>query len=86
MENNSPHSSSDKNSISPSAADFPYEDIVSLPHPVSKQHPPMSIANRAAQFAPFAAMTGHDQLIEKTASLQQEEMLHDVTLSAFDDV
>ena len=35
-----------------------YEDIIHLPHPVSKKHPPMSLADRAAQFSPFAALTG----------------------------
>lgn len=46
---------------------FPYEDIVNLPHPERKTHPRMSMANRAAQFAPFAALTGHDKAIAETA-------------------
>lgn len=46
---------------------FPYEDIVNLPHPVSKRHPQMPMLNRAAQFAPFAALTGHDEAIAETA-------------------
>lgn len=40
---------------------FPYEDIVGLPHPVSKRHRPMDISIRAAQFAPFAALTGREE-------------------------
>ena len=40
---------------------FPYEDIVGLPHPVSKRHKPMDISVRAAQFAPFAALTGREE-------------------------
>ena len=36
-----------------------YEDIINLPHPVSKRHKPMPVEDRAAQFAPFAALTGH---------------------------
>lgn len=48
---------------------FPYEDIVDLPHPVSKVHPPMSLQDRAAQFSPFAALTGHEEAIQETARL-----------------
>ena len=44
-----------------------YDDIINLPHHVSKNHPPMPMMNRAAQFAPFAALTGHDKAIEETA-------------------
>ncbi|MBQ6190966.1 MAG: hypothetical protein IJK51_01535 [Bacteroidaceae bacterium] len=44
-----------------------YEDIINLPHHVSKKHPQMSMLQRAAQFAPFAALTGHDKAIEETA-------------------
>ena len=44
-----------------------YEDIINLPHHVSKKHPQISMLLRAAQFAPFAALTGHDEAIEKTA-------------------
>ena len=44
-----------------------YEDIVDLPHPVSRTHIPMSRQNRAAQFAPFAALTGYEDAVEETA-------------------
>ena len=44
-----------------------YDDIINLPHHVSKKHPQMSMLQRAAQFAPFAALTGHDKAIEETA-------------------
>lgn len=40
-----------------------YKHILDLPHPVSRTHPQMSAAGRAAQFAPFAALTGFDQVI-----------------------
>jgi hypothetical protein len=43
-----------------------YEDIIHLPHHVSKRHPQMSMWNRAAQFAPFAAMSGYDEAIKKS--------------------
>lgn len=44
-----------------------YEDIMSLPHHQSKAHLPMSRHDRAGQFAPFSALTGYHQLIDKTA-------------------
>lgn len=45
---------------------FPYEDIIDMSHPVSSGHLPMPIPDRAAQFAPFAALTGyHDALREE---------------------
>lgn len=45
-----------------------YDDIINLPHPEpSAKHPRMPRRERAAQFAPFAALTGYDQIIEDTA-------------------
>lgn len=44
-----------------------YDDIIHLPHHVSKTRKPMPMINRAAQFAPFAALTGHDEAIAETA-------------------
>ena len=46
-----------------------YDDIIHLPHHRSKHHPPMSMADRAAQFSPFAALTGHADAIRETARL-----------------
>lgn len=46
-----------------------YKDIINLPHHVSKKHPQMTIENRAAQFAPFAALVGHDEAVKETARL-----------------
>ena len=46
-----------------------YKDIIDLPHHVSDVHPQMSMINRAAQFSPFAALTGYDDAIEETARL-----------------
>lgn len=46
-----------------------YDDIINLPHPTSPRHPRMPIVDRAAQFAPFAALTGYDDVIDETARL-----------------
>ena len=46
-----------------------YEDIIYLPHPVSARHGAISNADRAAQFAPFAALTGYDAELAETARL-----------------
>ncbi len=46
-----------------------YEDMLILPHPVSARHPQMAMENRAAQFSPFAALTGYEAAIEETARL-----------------
>lgn len=45
----------------------PYDDIIHLPHPDSVRHPRMAASDRAAQFSPFAALTGHDAAIRETA-------------------
>ena len=44
-----------------------YDDIINLPHYVSKKRPQMSIEQRSAQFAPFAALTGYDEAVKETA-------------------
>lgn len=51
-----------------------YDDIINLPHHVSKTRRPMSMENRAAQFAPFAALTGHGAAITETARLTSSRM------------
>ena len=51
-----------------------YDDIINLPHPVSKNHPQMPLRDRAAQFAPFAALTGHDAAIKETARWTDERL------------
>lgn len=47
----------------------PYDDILDLPHHVSATRPQMSLENRAAQFSPFAALTGYDAAVRETARL-----------------
>lgn len=46
-----------------------YDDIVGLPHHVSARHAPMPMSNRAAQFSPFAALTGYEAAVTETARL-----------------
>ena len=46
-----------------------YQDILYLARPVSKVHQPMSKSNRAAQFSPFAALTGYEDAVQETARL-----------------
>ena len=48
-----------------------YDDIISLPHPVSKTHPPMPRAERAAQFSSFAALTGYEEIVAESARLTE---------------
>lgn len=50
-----------------------YDDIINLPHHVSKNHPQMSLEARAAQFASFAALTGYDDKIKETEKIVNEK-------------
>ena len=58
-----------------------YDDIINLPPPISEKHPKMPIPDRAAQFAPFSAVVGHDaavrevaRITEKRAELDEDEI------------
>ncbi len=51
-----------------------YGDIIDLPHPVSEKHPPLSMEAKAAQFSPFAALTGFEDAIGKTGKRNDIEM------------
>lgn len=51
-----------------------YYDIINLPHHVSRNHPQMPMEARAAQFAPFAALTGYDAVIHETARLTDKQV------------
>ena len=62
-----------------------YNEIMGLPHHVSKNRPQMPMSDRAAQFAPFAALTGYDAAIKETGRLTDERVELDVeALSALD--
>ena len=58
-------------------AEDKYADIINLPHHVSRNHPQMSMGDRAAQFSPFAALTGHDAAIAEAARLTDERPILD---------
>ena len=51
-----------------------YDNIINLPHHISKKHPQMSMESRAAQFAPFAALTGYSDAIKETARLTDKRI------------
>ena len=57
-----------------------YDDIIDLPRPVSKKHQQMDIANRAAQFAPFAALTGHADVIREVVRENEAEVENEIEL------
>ena len=51
-----------------------YKDIIDLPHKQSSKRPHMSLADRAAQFAPFSALTGYDDAIIETGRLTDKKI------------
>lgn len=50
-----------------------YDDIIHLPHPQSSCHPQMPVADRAAQFAPFSALVGYDEIIKDVTEIRSQE-------------
>lgn len=66
--------------------DHKYDDIINLPHPTSKNHMRMRLEDRAAQFAPFAALTGHEAAIKETARLtDKKHNLSDEAIAALNE-
>ena len=61
---------------------FPYEDIVDLPHHVSKKHPQPTMADRAARFAPFAAITGYEEMVLEEARVTDDRIEMDESSKA----
>ena len=62
-----------------------YDEIMELPHHVPKTRPQMPMSDRAAQFAPFAALTGYDSAIKETGRLTDEKIeLDEEALTALD--
>lgn len=63
-----------------------YDDIINLPNPTSKNHPRMSLYARAAQFSPFAALTGHEAAIRETArQTDEKEILSDEVITGLNE-
>lgn len=60
----------------------PYDDIINLPRPISTKHPAMSLHDRAAQFSPFAALTGFGAAIIETARLTDSRVELDEYIKA----
>ena len=54
-----------------------YDDIINVPYVKSKRHRPMSRLERAAQFAPFAALTGHKESINETERMTDKKRILD---------
>ncbi len=50
-----------------------YDDIIHLEHPTARKHPRMSRLDRAAQFAPFAALKGYEDVIDENRQKNEEE-------------
>ncbi len=61
-----------------------YSDIIDLPHHVSKKHKQMPIIERAAQFAPFAALVGLDEGLEERAVEELKKKENEVTFESFE--
>ena len=63
-----------------------YDDIIDLPHPVSKKHPQMALSDRAAQFSPFAALTGYDAALQTTLERAVERVEHEMEGVSFEEI
>ena len=59
------------------SAEEKYRDIIDLPHPTSRKRPHMSLEARAAQFAPFAALTGHKEELQEERRLTKNKIIQD---------
>lgn len=55
-----------------------YDDIINMPHYTSKKYPRMAAIDRAAQFSPFAALTGYEEALEETKGIAIERVEHEV--------
>lgn len=63
--------------------DHKYDDIIHLPHPTSQKHPRMTALDRAAQFSPFAALTGFEKALEETKDSAIERVENEIETLAY---
>ena len=63
-----------------------YDDIINLPHPTSKKHPRMTAIDRAAQFSPFAALTGYEKALEETKETAIEKVAKEIETEEWQDI
>ena len=64
------------------AEQFPYEDIVNMPHHVSKKYPQPTMADPASRFAPFSAITGYEQMVLEEARVTDDRIEMDESSKA----
>ena len=62
-----------------------YDDIIRLSRPVSEKHIPMPLADRAAQFSPFAALTGYEKALEVTKDMAIDRVEHEIESELFEE-
>jgi hypothetical protein len=63
-----------------------YEDIIDMPHHVSATRRQMTMEERAAQFSPFAALTGHQNAVKETQRLNEERVSLEITKLPIEDI
>ena len=63
-----------------------YEDIIDMPHHVSSTRKQMTMIERAAQFSPFAALTGHQDAEKETERLNEERVEHEIEKLTIEDI
>ena len=63
-----------------------YDDIIGLPHPTSKKHPRMAAIDRAAQFSPFAALTGYEKALKETKESAIEKVANEIETEEWQDI
>lgn len=63
-----------------------YEDIIDMPHHVSPTRKQMTMLERAAQFSPFAALTGYQDAVKETERLNEERVEHEIEKLTIEDI